>query len=84
MGAICAAIGAYLSVRFLTRHFQAKTLSPFAAYCLLACLLSFACLIRDSLLFAGLKPGVGKEAQRYDERRQAMLSVLPRCSSQIG
>ncbi len=46
LGAICAAIGAYLSVRFLTRYFQTKTLTPFAAYCLLAGLLTFAYLIR--------------------------------------
>ena len=46
IGAVCAAIGAYLSVRFLTRYFQTKTLSPFAAYCLLAGVLTFASLSR--------------------------------------
>ncbi|HEX4836596.1 MAG TPA: undecaprenyl-diphosphate phosphatase [bacterium] len=46
IGAVCAAIGAYLSVRFLTRYFQTKTLSPFAAYCLLAGVLAFASLSR--------------------------------------
>lgn len=46
IGAVCAAIGAYVSVRFLTRYFQTKTLSPFAAYCLLAGVLAFASLSR--------------------------------------
>ncbi|HUY62670.1 MAG TPA: undecaprenyl-diphosphate phosphatase [Candidatus Paceibacterota bacterium] len=33
-GALAAALGAYLSVRYLTRYFQTKTLTPFAYYCL--------------------------------------------------
>lgn len=32
-GSLCAAVGAYVSVRFLTRYFQTKTLTPFALYC---------------------------------------------------
>ncbi|MDR3558145.1 MAG: undecaprenyl-diphosphate phosphatase [Candidatus Pacebacteria bacterium] len=36
VGAICAAIGAYLSVKFLLRYFKTKTLTPFAIYCVLA------------------------------------------------
>src|SRR6185369_1560349 len=35
-GAIVAAIAAYLSVRFLVRYFETRTLTPFAIYCLLA------------------------------------------------
>jgi undecaprenyl-diphosphatase len=35
-GAICAAITAYLSVKFLMRYFQTKTLTPFAIYCVAA------------------------------------------------
>jgi undecaprenyl-diphosphatase len=35
-GAIAAAIGAYLSVRFLTSYFQKKTMKPFAIYCVVA------------------------------------------------
>lgn len=35
-GAIAAATGAYLSVRFLTRYFQKKTMKPFAIYCVVA------------------------------------------------
>ncbi len=31
-----SAVGAYLSVRFLMRYFQTRTLYPFAFYCLLA------------------------------------------------
>lgn len=36
VGAIVAAVAAYLSVRFLTRYFHSRTLLPFAAYCLVA------------------------------------------------
>jgi undecaprenyl-diphosphatase len=43
-GFICAAIAAYLSVRFLTRYFQTRTLKPFALYCVIAGALSFALL----------------------------------------
>jgi undecaprenyl-diphosphatase len=35
LGAICAAIASYLSVRFLTAYFRTRTLTPFAIYCLL-------------------------------------------------
>ena len=34
VGSIAAAIAAYLSVRFLTRYYTTRTLTPFAAYCL--------------------------------------------------
>ncbi len=43
-GAIVAAIAAYLSVRFLTKYFETKTLKPFAAYCIVAGLLSLIVL----------------------------------------
>jgi undecaprenyl-diphosphatase len=36
IGAIFAGITAYLSVKFLVKYFQTKTLYPFAAYCVLA------------------------------------------------
>jgi undecaprenyl-diphosphatase len=36
VGAITAGIAAYASVRFLTRYFTTRTLTPFAIYCLLA------------------------------------------------
>jgi undecaprenyl-diphosphatase len=36
VGAICAAITAYLAVRFLMRFFETNRLTPFAVYCLLA------------------------------------------------
>ncbi len=45
VAAVCAAITAYLSVRFLMRFFETNRLTPFAAYCLaagLACTLYFA------------------------------------------
>ena len=32
-GALCAAVTAYLSVRFLVRFFQTNRLTPFAVYC---------------------------------------------------
>ncbi len=33
-GSVAAAIAAYISVRFLTRYFTTRTLTPFAVYCL--------------------------------------------------
>lgn len=35
-GSVASFIAAYLSVRFLTRYFQTRTLTPFAIYCALA------------------------------------------------
>lgn len=35
-GSLCAAISAYISVKFLVRYFETKTLRPFAVYCLFA------------------------------------------------
>ena len=35
-GSVAAAIAAYVSVRFLTRYFSTRTLTPFAIYCLVA------------------------------------------------
>ena len=40
VGFIVCGIAAYLSVRFLLRWFQTKTLTPFAIYCLAFGLLS--------------------------------------------
>jgi undecaprenyl-diphosphatase len=34
VGALCAAIAAYFSVRFLMRYFTSRNLNPFAVYCL--------------------------------------------------
>jgi undecaprenyl-diphosphatase len=36
VGALCAAVTAYLAVRFLMRFFERRTLIPFAVYCLAA------------------------------------------------
>jgi undecaprenyl-diphosphatase len=36
VGALCAALTAYLSVRFLMRYFETRTLTPFAIYCVCA------------------------------------------------
>jgi undecaprenyl-diphosphatase len=36
VGALCSALTAYLSVRFLMRYFETRTLIPFAIYCLCA------------------------------------------------
>jgi undecaprenyl-diphosphatase len=33
-GALCAALAAYVSVRFLTKYFKTNTLTPFAVYCI--------------------------------------------------
>ena len=40
VGALCAALTAYLSVRFLMRYFETRTLTPFAIYCVCAGLAS--------------------------------------------
>ena len=45
VGALVAGVAAYLSVRFLTRYFETRTLTPFAIYCLVA---GVACIIRFS------------------------------------
>ena len=36
VGALCAAVTAYLSVRFLLRFFETNRLTPFAVYCTVA------------------------------------------------
>ena len=36
VGSLCAAVAAYLSVRFLLRWFTTRTLTPFGIYCLVA------------------------------------------------
>jgi undecaprenyl-diphosphatase len=46
LGATCAAIAAYLSVKFLTKYFETRTLTPFAIYCLLSGLISLWLLHR--------------------------------------
>ena len=43
VGAVVAGLAAYASVRFLTRYFTTRTLTPFAIYCLIA---GIASLIR--------------------------------------
>jgi undecaprenyl-diphosphatase len=35
LAAVCAGVTAYLSVRFLVRYFQTKTLTPFAVFCVI-------------------------------------------------
>ena len=40
-GSVCSGVGAYLSVRYLVRYFQTRTLTPFAIYCTVA---GLACL----------------------------------------
>jgi undecaprenyl-diphosphatase len=44
VGGLCAAIAAYLAVKFLTRYFKTRTLTPFAIYCALFGLLSLSLL----------------------------------------
>ena len=36
VGSLVAGVAAYLSLRFLTRYFETRTLTPFAIYCLIA------------------------------------------------
>ncbi len=40
VGSILSGVGAYVSVRFLVRYFQTRTLTPFAVYCVVFGLLS--------------------------------------------
>jgi undecaprenyl-diphosphatase len=35
VGSLLSGIGAYVSVRFLVRYFQTRTLTPFAIYCVI-------------------------------------------------
>jgi undecaprenyl-diphosphatase len=44
VGSVLSGIGAYLSIRFLLRYFQTRTLTPFAIYCTVAGLGSLAYL----------------------------------------
>jgi len=44
LGAACAGVAAYVSIRFLTEYFETKTLTPFALYCTLAGALSLLLL----------------------------------------
>jgi len=44
VGSVLSGIGAYLSIRFLLRYFQTRTLTPFAIYCAVAGLGSLAYL----------------------------------------
>jgi undecaprenyl-diphosphatase len=46
VGSLISGIGAYLSIRFLTKYFsEEKSLSPFGIYCLIAGICSFAYLV---------------------------------------
>jgi undecaprenyl-diphosphatase len=45
LGAVISAFGAFLSLTFLVRYFKNNTLVPFAWYCIIAGILSFAFLI---------------------------------------
>jgi undecaprenyl-diphosphatase len=36
VGSLASFVSAYLAVRFLTRYFHTRTLTPFAIYCVLA------------------------------------------------
>jgi undecaprenyl-diphosphatase len=44
VGSLLSGVGAYLSVRYLTRYFQTRTLTPFGIYCLAAGVASIAYL----------------------------------------
>jgi undecaprenyl-diphosphatase len=45
-GSVASFVAAYLAVRFLTRYFETRTLTPFAIYCTVAGLASLAWLLR--------------------------------------
>lgn len=42
VGALCAGVFAYLSIRFLTKYFKQNTLTPFAVYCVVVGVLTSA------------------------------------------
>ena len=44
VGAIAAAFAAWFAVKFLTRYFKTKTLTPFAIYCIAVGVISWAIL----------------------------------------
>jgi undecaprenyl-diphosphatase len=44
LGSLASAVGAYAAVRWLTRYFQTRTLTPFAIYCVVAGLASLVYL----------------------------------------
>jgi undecaprenyl-diphosphatase len=44
VGSVIAGVAAYLSVRFLMKYFQTRTLNPFAVYCVIAGVASLAFL----------------------------------------
>src|SRR5262249_36617828 len=61
-GSLLSGVGAYLSVRFLMKYFQTRTLTPFAIYCLVVGLGSLVYLgvirwPRGLLGFAAGAPG---------------------------
>jgi undecaprenyl-diphosphatase len=43
-GGLASFVAAYLAVRFLTKYFESRTLTPFAIYCVVAGLASLAWL----------------------------------------
>jgi len=45
-GSVASFVTAYLAVRFLTRYFETRTLTPFAIYCTVAGIGSLAWLLR--------------------------------------
>ena len=36
VGSLVSGVGAYISIRFLTKYFETRTLKPFAIYCMVA------------------------------------------------
>src|SRR4029077_15132912 len=60
LGSVLSGIGAYVSVRFLMRYFQTRTLTPFAIYCVVFGLLS--------VIYLGLIKYPGTPAQTLPAR----------------
>jgi undecaprenyl-diphosphatase len=44
-GSLASFVGAYVAVRYLTRYFRTRTLTPFAVYCTLAGVVSLVLLL---------------------------------------
>ena len=71
VGALCAAVTAYLSVRFLMRYFETKRLTPFAVFC-------FVEGIVLSLYFALSSPGRRSGSRGRGRARRPPRSSRPR------
>lgn len=55
VGSILSGVGAYVSVRFLTRYFETRSLRPFGIYCIVAGLPCLAWFHRPSSAWVAIE-----------------------------